>query len=164
MQVTHFKCGGITLGINWSHAAGDGRAGFNFLKSWSEVARGLEVSLLPDHRRTELLKASEPLPEVKQHPLFTSTYISPGAQLIAGKVKPPPNDGADKVSVLAPKTIEFTKDEIARLKKYGMGNGEQQLSRADCLSNHILRNTARVRNLQPESPSKSSQTIAFIEC
>lgn len=152
IQVTHFKCGGITVGINWSHAAGDGRAGFHFLKSWSEIARGLEVTLLPDHRRAELLKPSEPLPEMKQDPFISSMYISPGAHLIAGKVKPPPKDGSDKVAILAPKTIEFTKDEIAMLKKKGMEKAEQQLSRADCLSNHILRNVARVRNLQAESP------------
>lgn len=50
LQVTLFRCGAITLAVNWHHQVADGTSGTNFLKAWSEVAQGQPISSLPDHR------------------------------------------------------------------------------------------------------------------
>jgi shikimate O-hydroxycinnamoyltransferase len=147
LQVTRFKCGGITLATNWAHVAADGQSGLHFMKSWSELARGLQVSLLPDHRR-ELVKPRK-FP-VSNNP-FKASVISAGAQAIdpleskaetgEGRLQP-------EESRIEAKVIEFSKDDIAKLKKQAAEQDPSvQLSRADCLSTHLWRTIARVRNL-----------------
>jgi len=146
IQVTHFKCGGLTLAVNWAHAVADGQAGFHFIKSWSELARGLQVSLLPDHRR-ELVKPGDSSRFTTRNLFKTSSVLSPGAQIMknsnlgsSGDFKPEVGKPAEVVS----KTFEFTGDEISKLKQLD----SEQLSRADCLSTHLWRSIARTRNLQ----------------
>ncbi|EFJ31439.1 hypothetical protein SELMODRAFT_408040 [Selaginella moellendorffii] len=47
VQVTRFGCGGISLGIAFSHQTMDGVSAWNFMKSWAERARSRGTSPLP---------------------------------------------------------------------------------------------------------------------
>ncbi|XP_024532968.1 rosmarinate synthase [Selaginella moellendorffii] len=47
VQVTRFGCGGISLGIAFSHQTMDGVSAWNFMKSWAERARSGGTSPLP---------------------------------------------------------------------------------------------------------------------
>ncbi|KAF9617311.1 hypothetical protein IFM89_035292 [Coptis chinensis] len=59
IQVTYFKCGGVSLGVVMAHSVGDGDAGLNFICSWSGVARGIGIKIPPFIDRT-LLRARDP--------------------------------------------------------------------------------------------------------
>lgn len=153
IQVTHFKCGGIALAANWSHAVADGRSGFHFMKSWSEIARGLPVSLLPDHRR-ELVKPRDPLVPVD---IADGVAFSPGARIAASQqsnlssvTTPPeakPNSNAKrKPKQITTQIVEFSKDEITHLR-----NPNPNLTRADCLSTHLWRTIVRARKLSSDA-------------
>lgn len=138
------------MAANWAHGAADGQSGLHFMKSWSEIARGLEVSLPPDHRR-ELVKPRK-VP-ISRNP-FQATVVSPGAQIKAANGEEDIKKGEDEVRPspeqvrIAAKTIEFTKDDIAGLKKQALEHDpDAQLSRADCLSTHLWRTVLRARNL-----------------
>ncbi|PON77788.1 Transferase [Parasponia andersonii] len=71
MQVTYFKCGGVSLGIGFDHHITDGPAGFHFIDSWSRIARGLDLTFLPFLDRTLLRPRNPPQPifdHVEYHP------------------------------------------------------------------------------------------------
>ena len=137
------------MAANLAHGVADGQSGLHFMKSWSELARGLQVSLLPDHRR-DLVKPRDP--PVSSNPLKSRT-VSAGAQTTPSTTKSDVDNldqnssGAETKTEqprIIPKIVEFTKEEIAGLKKQAL---DVQLSRADCLSTHLWRTIARARNL-----------------
>jgi len=152
----------MTLAVNWAHAVADGRAGFHFMKSWSELARGLQVSLLPDHRR-ELVKPGDSSHFTTRDLFKTSAVLSPGAQIIKNSNLKSSGDfqsevGNLKQAKIVPKTFEVTGDDISKLKQLD-SNDQQQLSRADCLSTHLWRSVARARNLQRGSSAAACLCI-----
>jgi shikimate O-hydroxycinnamoyltransferase len=146
------------LAANWSHGVADGQSGFHFMKSWSELARGAEVSLLPDHQR-DRLKPRDPLIPCD---LVKAVAVSPDAQTIASKTKAEKDQSSEtspeaatsaakterkKVPIIT-RTAEITKDEITKLRKAAMDHPDPDthLTRADCLSTHLWRTIARARN------------------
>ncbi|KAI7731861.1 hypothetical protein M8C21_032225, partial [Ambrosia artemisiifolia] len=56
LQVTYFRCGG---GYGFEHRVSDGKAFFHFMNTWSDMARGLDITLPPFIDRT-LLRAQDP--------------------------------------------------------------------------------------------------------
>ncbi|KAG6542352.1 hypothetical protein Mapa_016278 [Marchantia paleacea] len=64
VNVTEFKCGSIAVAVNWHHTVADGSAGCHFLRSWSEVARGHNLSLVPNHDRLLLRPRYPPDPSL----------------------------------------------------------------------------------------------------
>ncbi|KAI7734260.1 hypothetical protein M8C21_011573, partial [Ambrosia artemisiifolia] len=38
LQVTYFKCGGVSLGVGMQHHAADGASGLHFINTWSDMA------------------------------------------------------------------------------------------------------------------------------
>ncbi|KAJ3704979.1 hypothetical protein LUZ61_008684 [Rhynchospora tenuis] len=57
LQVTFFKCGGLALGINVHHTIVDGRSSFNFLETWTSIARGENCSVKQPLLDRTLLRA-----------------------------------------------------------------------------------------------------------
>ncbi|XVE70339.1 hypothetical protein DITRI_Ditri10aG0064600 [Diplodiscus trichospermus] len=66
LQVTTFKCGGISLGVSVQHNLANGPAALHFINSWAEMARGLSPSIAPilDH---SLLRARDPPTPIFRH-------------------------------------------------------------------------------------------------
>lgn len=165
--MTHFRCGGITLAANWSHALADGQSGLHFMKSWSEITRGAQVSLLPDHRRCLVKPRDPPVPGE----ILKAVGISPDAQIIASKTEAEKDEsskpsvanspGAEnlettseakteaKKTLITTRITEFTSDEISKIRNAAtdLAKPSTQLTRADCLSTHLWRTIARARNL-----------------
>ena len=42
VQVTRFKCGGISLGLNWAHVLGDALSATEFMNRWGPIVSGLQ--------------------------------------------------------------------------------------------------------------------------
>ncbi|KAF9617329.1 hypothetical protein IFM89_035310 [Coptis chinensis] len=62
MQVTYFKCGGVSLGVAAQHTLVDGASGTHFINSWDRVAQGLDVKIPPFVDRTFLFARKPPTP------------------------------------------------------------------------------------------------------
>ncbi|KAI3845204.1 hypothetical protein MKX03_024862 [Papaver bracteatum] len=75
VQVTKFKCGGFILGLCTNHAVADGISSMEFVVSWGEVTRGMQLTKPPFLDRT-LLKARTPLKTHFNHMLEEITDIS----------------------------------------------------------------------------------------
>lgn len=59
LQVTFFRCGGVSLGVGMQHHAADGMSGLHFINTWANMARGEDVEVKSFIDRT-LLKARQP--------------------------------------------------------------------------------------------------------
>ncbi|XP_039173445.1 omega-hydroxypalmitate O-feruloyl transferase-like [Eucalyptus grandis] len=67
VQVTTFKCGGITVDIVMNHVLVDGKALADFLTCWSDVARGRSPSILPFLDRSVLCPRRPPRVDLPHH-------------------------------------------------------------------------------------------------
>lgn len=59
LQVTVFRCGGVSVGVGVHHHVADGLAALRFINYWADVARGVEEDVKPFFDRT-LLRARDP--------------------------------------------------------------------------------------------------------
>ncbi|KAI5565772.1 hypothetical protein BDE02_14G142600 [Populus trichocarpa] len=58
-QVTRFRCGGFAFGLSISHCIVDGISAMEFIKSWSETARGMPLTTKPVLDRS-ILRSRQP--------------------------------------------------------------------------------------------------------
>ncbi|KAK4483377.1 hypothetical protein RD792_010563 [Penstemon davidsonii] len=59
LQVTQFKCGGVCLGVKNEHHLSDGLSALHFINTWADIARGLDITVMPVIDRS-LLRARDP--------------------------------------------------------------------------------------------------------
>jgi hypothetical protein len=62
VQVTEFSCGGLVIGVTWSHAVADGAGIAQFLAAVGELARGPSPSVVPA-RWDDAVSSHLPLPD-----------------------------------------------------------------------------------------------------
>ncbi|KAL9239635.1 hypothetical protein vseg_013938 [Gypsophila vaccaria] len=60
VQITRFKCGGVTLGVATNHHTSDGYAHLQFMNAWASQARGDELSVVPCHDRVAFFGPRDP--------------------------------------------------------------------------------------------------------
>ena len=60
VQLTRFRCGGVTLGFAQHHRVADGLGHLHFIKSWARLARGLDLEVAPLHERNPHLVPRNP--------------------------------------------------------------------------------------------------------
>ncbi|KAH0450929.1 hypothetical protein IEQ34_021621 [Dendrobium chrysotoxum] len=111
IQVTRFKCGGFALGMAMSHSLADGLSTVEFLHSWAEIARGLQLSLPPFLDRSILTSRRPPAVEFP-HQEFSD---------LAGSVST--SDSFSSIPLIH-KSFTFDADKISRLKLLATANGE----------------------------------------
>lgn len=54
VQLTKFQDGGLSIGISLSHTVADAQSFYDFVKSWSELCRGVPMTVAPEHIRPAL--------------------------------------------------------------------------------------------------------------
>ncbi|XP_007033663.2 PREDICTED: shikimate O-hydroxycinnamoyltransferase [Theobroma cacao] len=144
LQVTSFKCGGISIGVGVHHSLADGTSALNFINSWSDMARGIPLCLEPLFDRT-LLRARVP-PTPKFHhieyepspPLITESESHPKSSIVSVF-----NITADHVNTLKAKSQENIAD-----------TSTTKFSTFNVLAAHIWRCVTRARFLSNDQPTK----------
>ncbi|XP_027331759.1 protein ECERIFERUM 2-like isoform X1 [Abrus precatorius] len=61
VKFTWFKCGGLCVGLSWSHVLGDAFSAFNFINKWSQILSGQmppKSLLMPNHKEAKFLHNS----------------------------------------------------------------------------------------------------------
>ncbi|MQL80373.1 hypothetical protein Taro_012822 [Colocasia esculenta] len=145
LQVTHFKCGGVSLGVGMQHHVADGFSGLHFINSWSDVARGFDIAIPPFIDRT-LLRAREP-----PTPRFPHIEYQPAPAM---KTSLPETDG-DKPSPPASVAIfEFTREQVDILKARAREEGGRQYSSYALVAGHVWRSVCRARGLPADQLTK----------
>nr|AEM63675.1 hydroxycinnamoyl CoA shikimate/quinate hydroxycinnamoyl transferase [Platycodon grandiflorus] len=145
LQVTYFKCGGVSLGVGMQHHVADGASGLHFINTWSDMARGLDVTLPPFIDRT-LLRARDP-----PQPAFPHIEYQPAPTMKA------PLEPANAQSV--PETeisiFKLTREQLNALKAKSKEDGNTvSYSSYEMLSGHVWRCVCKARGLPDDQDTK----------
>ncbi|PSS07565.1 Shikimate O-hydroxycinnamoyltransferase [Actinidia chinensis var. chinensis] len=145
LQVTYFKCGGVSLGVGMQHHVADGASGLHFVNTWSDMARGLNITLPPFIDRT-LLRACDP-PEPAFHHI---EYQPPPAMKT-----PPQSIKPDSVPKTAVSIFKLTREQLNSLKAKSKEDGNTvNYSSYAMLAGHVWRCVCKARGLQGDQETK----------
>ncbi|GAA0141473.1 acetyltransferase [Lithospermum erythrorhizon] len=144
-QVTHFKCGGVSLGVGMQHHVADGASGLHFINTWSDMARGLDITIPPFIDRTLLRARDLPLPQ------FEHIEYQPPPSL---KDCPLSSDNS-VVPDSSVNIFKLTRDQINALKAKSKENGNTiSYSSYEMLAGHVWRSTCIARGLTDDQGTK----------
>ncbi|KAF8765317.1 hypothetical protein HU200_008690 [Digitaria exilis] len=148
LQVTYFKCGGVSLGVGMHHYAADGISGVHFINSWSDLCRGTQIPVMPILDRTLLVCRDPPTPSFKHVEYEPSPAMLPleAQDLTSNNLEPSaPPAGIFKLTPL----------DLSRLRsQLPKGGGAPHFSTYAILAAHVWRCTSLARGLAPEQTTK----------
>lgn len=145
-QVTYFKCGGVSLGVGMQHHVADGASGLHFINAWSDVARGLDVSIPPFIDRT-LLRARDP-----PRPVFDHIEYKPPPAMKTPLQPPKPGSDTDTAAV---SIFKLTRDQLNTLKsKFREDGNTVSYSSYEMLAGHVWRSVCKARSLPDDQETK----------
>lgn len=146
LQITHFKCGGVSLGVGMQHHAADGASGLHFINTWSDTARGLDLTIPPFIDRT-LLRARNP-----PQPQFPHVEYQPPPTLKVTAENAPNSETVPETSV---SIFKLTRDQINALKAKSKEDGNTvNYSSYEMLAGHVWRSTCMARGLTQDQETK----------
>ncbi|KFK40283.1 hypothetical protein AALP_AA3G354800 [Arabis alpina] len=150
-QLTKFKCGGLSLGVNLSHAVVDGLSALHFLSEWGRIARSEAIETVPFLDR-KILWAGEPLPPFASPPRFDHKEFEQPPLLLGEK---------DNVEERKKKTtvamLKLSKSQLEKLKsivntsKYA--DPARGFTRYETVTGHVWRCACKARGHSPEQPT-----------
>ncbi|KAI3856125.1 hypothetical protein MKW98_016158 [Papaver atlanticum] len=148
LQVTRFKCGGVSLGVGMEHHLADGAAGLHFFNTWSEMARGLNLTIPPFIDRTLLRARNPPTPafhhiEYQPPPAMKTPSHSPNSQPALGS--------STSVAI-----FNFTQDQLNILKSKSKEDENVKVNYSSyvMLASHIWRSACWARDLPADQETK----------
>ncbi|TKY54546.1 Spermidine hydroxycinnamoyl transferase [Spatholobus suberectus] len=151
VQLTRFKCGGISISVTTSHAVADGPSALHFLCEWARLARGEPVQTVPFLDR-KLLRAGEPplVPLTKCH-VHTEFDHPP---LLLGQT----GNTEERKKKTTVAILKLSKTQVETLKKRANeswrrpGNG-RGYSRYESVTGHIWRSACKARGHKEDQPT-----------
>ncbi|KAK6231591.1 hypothetical protein SCA6_001664 [Theobroma cacao] len=152
LQVTTFKCGGISLGVAVQHTLLDGSSGLHFINSWANTVGGLSPSIAPFLDRT-LLRARNP-PTPKFH--HVEFEPSPSLQTMFSTSESQQSPKPSIVSV-----FKITTDQLNTLKAKvnENSNSNTKYSIYSILTAHIWRCATKARDLLEDQQLKLTMPV-----
>ncbi|CAN1809415.1 Shikimate O-hydroxycinnamoyltransferase [Linum perenne] len=149
LQVTRFRCGGVSLGLGISHRLADGVSTASFINAWSNMARGLPPTALPFLDRTHLRARNPPSPKF-HHP----EYDSPPT-IINNPVQPSPIPKPTSTTI-----IKFTPTQLSSLRaKAENPDNDVRYTTHQILSAHIWRCVSQARDLADNQPTRLNMPV-----
>ncbi|GJT34914.1 shikimate O-hydroxycinnamoyltransferase-like protein [Tanacetum coccineum] len=145
LQVTRFKCGGVSLGCGIHHTLSDGLSSLHFINSWSDVTRGLSVAIPPFVERT-VLRVRDPPTVVFDH----VEYHAPPSMITGTKNE---KSESDHVNV-STSMLRLTSEQIIAIKAKGKGDGTVYHSQYEILAAHLWRCACKARGLMDDQLTK----------
>ncbi|KAF5739019.1 putative Anthranilate N-benzoyltransferase protein [Tripterygium wilfordii] len=144
LQFTYFKCGGVSLGVGMQHHAADGFSGLHFVNTWSDMARGLELTIPPFIDRTLLRARNPPQPQFPH-----IEYQQPPS------LKAPTKPLSGPESTTAVGIFKLSRDQLITLKgKSKEGGNTVNYSSYEMLASHVWRSACRARGLTDDQETK----------
>ncbi|CAB4303519.1 unnamed protein product [Prunus armeniaca] len=142
VQVTYFKCGGVSLGVGLEHRVADGFSGLHFVNTWSDIARGLDLTIPPFIDRT-LLRARDP-----PQPAFDHIEYQPDPPIKTGTKAV--GDESATVSI-----FRLTREQLNILKAKSKEDGNTiNYTTYEMLAGHVWRCASVARELPDDQESK----------
>ncbi|EOA29556.1 hypothetical protein CARUB_v10015907mg [Capsella rubella] len=150
-QLTKFKCGGLSLSVNISHAIVDGQSALHFMSEWARLARGEPLETVPFLDR-KILWAGEPLPPFASPPKFDHKEFEQPPFLIGEK---------DNVEERKKKTIvamlKLSKSHLEKLRNKANSSkhadSTRGFTRYETVTGHVWRCACKARGHSREQPT-----------
>ncbi|KAI7731863.1 hypothetical protein M8C21_032227 [Ambrosia artemisiifolia] len=140
LQVTYFKCGGVSLGYGFDHRVSDGKTFFHFMNTWSDMARGLDITLPPFIDRTLLRARDQP------RPVFKDIECQPDPT--------PLQVPLDETKIIF-SMFKLTRYQLDMLKAKSKENGNMiNYSSFEILSGHVWKCVCKARGLPDDAEIK----------
>ncbi|PIN03521.1 hypothetical protein CDL12_23953 [Handroanthus impetiginosus] len=156
VQLTQFKCGGVTLGIAVSHAIADGKSAFHFIKEWANLARGQPLETEPFLDR-KLLRAGET--NILSKPRFHHAQFDP-QPLMIGELSNE-NERKKETTMF---TLKLSKIQVEMLKKEANRMRPSHISpgytRYEAVAGHMWRSACKARRHRPDQPTR---IVVFVD-
>ncbi|CAL1358703.1 unnamed protein product [Linum trigynum] len=148
LQVTRFRCGGVSLGIGTHHSLVDGESAMSLINAWANTGRGFPPVVSPFLDRT-ILRARNP-----PDPKFHHSEYDPSPVLINGTPNRTENPTAMAV-------LTFTPDQLNALKKQVDPNQYEAgyYSTYQILTAHIWRCVSRARGLADDQQTRLHMSV-----
>ncbi|KAL7162104.1 hypothetical protein ACSBR2_042557 [Camellia fascicularis] len=145
LQVTYFNCGGVSLGVGMQHHVADGSSGLHFVNTWSDIARGLDLTIPPFIDRTLLLARDPP------QPAFHHIEYQPPPSMNAD----PQSTKPESVPEAAVSIFKLTKDQLNTLKAKSKEDGNMvNYSSYEMLAGHVWQSVCKARGLPDDQETK----------
>ncbi|KAI3463475.1 hypothetical protein Pfo_020138 [Paulownia fortunei] len=147
LQVTHFKCGGVCLGVANEHHLSDGLSALHFINTWSDIARGLDVAIPPFLDRS-LLRARNP-PQLQ----FTHIEYHPPPAMKIPQHNSNTSDAAPETTF---SIFKLTCDLLNALKANCREDDGNRVtySTYEVLAGHVWRCVCKARRLPEDQETK----------
>ncbi|CAJ1937531.1 unnamed protein product [Sphenostylis stenocarpa] len=141
VQVTKFKCGGFVLGVNMNHCMTDGISAMEFVNSWGETARGLDLSVSPFLDRTIQGARNPPKIEFPHHEFDEIEDISDDRKLYEEEI--------------LYRSFNFDPDKLELLKKRATEDGVvKKCSTFEALTAFVWRARTEALGMHPNQQTK----------
>eukprot|EP00250_Pteridium_aquilinum_P010584 c19494_g1_i1 orf=188-1603(+) len=171
LQVTFFRCGGVSLGVGMQHHVADGVSGIHFINTWADMARGKDITQNPFIDRTLLRARDPPTPkfphiEYQSPPALLPTTCNHhndekmngvavaqnGNSLVAHHHK---SDVNGDVNATTPGIFHLTRAQVVELRSKATNTVTQTTySTYEAVSAHVWRCVSKARELSGEQETK----------
>ncbi|KAM7511667.1 hypothetical protein LguiB_010542 [Lonicera macranthoides] len=142
IQVTYFKCGGVSLGVGVHHTLSDGVSSLHFINTWSDTARSLSIAVPPFIDRT-LLRARTP-----PTPTFDHVEYHPPPSMNTAPAQSSPKAVSTAI-------LKLTLNQLNNLKSTAKNDGTtKDYSTYEVLAAHLWRCACKARGLAKDQMSK----------
>ncbi|CAM6082646.1 unnamed protein product [Calypogeia fissa] len=146
-QVTRFACGGAALVASSIHTVTDGLSVNKFITSWSELARGVELSNPPVHNRTLLKSTKAPDPNFKPkelRPIGNIATVAPNRDVSTWPTQ---------------RMFTFSAEQLKKVKTKASKDGVACFSTFESINGHVWQSVTKARCLDPTSNTKFLTTL-----
>ncbi|GMN61634.1 hypothetical protein TIFTF001_030714 [Ficus carica] len=159
VQVTNFKCGGVSLGFGIHHFVVDGYSAFQFMDTWADFARGRGLAIPPYFDRT-LLRSGNLPQSVPNRPEYQLQAPDKNATPQNTKF----HESGDKTESVKVSILRVTKEQLHMLKEkakelYEDGNAFNY-STFEVLSAHIWKCACIARATPDKEETKLSYPVS----
>ncbi|KAL6953326.1 shikimate O-hydroxycinnamoyltransferase [Sarracenia purpurea var. burkii] len=145
LQVTYFKCGSISLGVGIQHHVADGTSSLHFINAWSDMARGLNLTIPPFIDRT-LLRARDP-----PQPAFHHIEYEPPPTMKS----PPKSIKPDSIPEASVSIFKLTRDQLNALKAKSKEDGSTiNYTSYEMFAGHVWCCVCKARGLLDDQETK----------
>ncbi|KAF8405940.1 hypothetical protein HHK36_008018 [Tetracentron sinense] len=136
VQLTRFRCGGVSIGMGISHIIVDGQSALHFFSEWARIARGEKLDTTPFLDRTVFLDQNPPGAPRFDHEEFSTP------PLLLGRA----DEKEQRKMETTVAMLKLTKDQIEKLKKEANeGHCGRPYSRYEAVAGHMWRCACKAR-------------------
>ncbi|KAL2482806.1 Spermidine hydroxycinnamoyl transferase [Forsythia ovata] len=144
VQLTRFKCGGVSIGLGVSHVMADGPSALHFVDEWAKIARGADP-IIPPFLDRKVLETDEPLVSK-----FNPAVLRPPPSLIGEE-----ENMEQRKKPITVAFLNLTKIQIEKLRNKASEDLEaaensRGYSRFEAVAAHIWRCTSKARRHKAE--------------